>query len=70
MASWHNASFLRKCTDVQFKGIRLGSVNDVGHNISDEEALWLLKSSERHGVTVAEFLAAMLKDVYFEENEE
>ena len=70
MASWHNASFLRKCTDVQFKGIRLGSINDVGHNISDEEALWLLRSSERHGVTVAEFLAAILKDVYAEENEE
>ena len=70
MAGWDNASYLRKCTDVQFKGIRLGSINDVGHNISDEEALWLLSSAERHNVSVAEFLAAILKDVYAEENEE
>jgi hypothetical protein len=55
---------------VQFKGIRLGSVNDVGHNITDEEALWLLSNAERHNVSVAEFLAAILKDVYAEENEE
>jgi len=70
MSGWHNASYLRKCTDVQFKGIRLGSVNDVGHNITDEEALWLLSNAERHNVSVAEFLAAILKDVYAEENEE
>ena len=70
MSGWHNASYLRKCTDVQFKGIRLGSVNDVGHNITDEEALWLLSNAERHNVSVAEFLAAILKDVYAEENEQ
>ena len=70
MSGWHNASYLRRCTDVQFKGIRLGSVNDVGHNITDEEALWLLSNAERHNVSVAEFLAAILKDVYAEENEE
>ena len=70
MAGWHNASYLRKCTDVQFKGIRLGSINDVGHNISDAEALWLLSSAERHNVSVAEFLAAVVKDAYWEENEE
>lgn len=69
MASWNNASFLRKCTDVQFKGIRLGSINDVGHNISDEEALWLLSNAERHSVSVAEFIAAIVKDVYAEEND-
>ena len=70
MTKWGNASFLRRCTSVQFKGTRLGSVNDVGHNITDEEALWLLKSSEKHGVSVAEFLAAVVKDAYWEENEE
>ena len=26
MAGWDNASYLRKCTGVQYKGIRLGSV--------------------------------------------
>ena len=55
---------------MQFKGIRLGSINDVGHNIADEEALWLLSSAERHNVSVAEFLAAVVKDAYWEENEE
>ena len=70
MAGWHNASYLRRATDVQFKGIRLGSVNDVGHNITDEEALWLLSNAERHSVSVAEFLAAVVKDAYWEENEE
>ena len=70
MSGWHNASYLRRATDVQFKGIRLGSVNDVGHNITDEEALWLLSNAERHNVSVAEFLAAVVKDAYWEENEE
>ena len=70
MSDWHNASYLRRATDVQFKGIRLGSVNDVGHNITDEEALWLLRSSEKHKVSVAEFLAAVVKDAYWEESED
>lgn len=70
MAGWDNASYLRRCTDVQFKGIRLGSVNDVGHNITDEEALWLLSNADRHNISVAEFLAAVVKDAYFEDSEQ
>lgn len=69
MAGWHNASYLRQCTGVQFKGIRLGSINDVGHNITDEEALWLLENAERHNLSVAEWLSGVVKDAYFEETE-
>jgi len=68
MASWDNASYLRKCTDVKFKGIRLGSINDVGHNITDEEALWLLENAERHNLSVAEWLSGVVKDAYWEDN--
>ena len=70
MSGWHNASFLRRCTDVQYKGVRLGSINDVGHNITNEEALWLLENAERHNVSVAEWLSGVVKDAYFEETEE
>tara|TARA_R110002126_G_scaffold11274_5_gene50938 strand:- start:902 stop:1069 length:168 start_codon:yes stop_codon:yes gene_type:complete len=55
---------------VQFKGVRLGSINDVGHNITNEEALWLLKNAEKHNLSVAEWLSGVVKDAYFEENEE
>ena len=62
MAGWDNASYLRRCTDVQFKGVRLGSINDVGHNITEEEALWLLKNAEKHNLSVAEWLSGVYKD--------
>lgn len=70
MVSWNNASYLRKCTDVKFKGIKLGSINDVGFGISDRQAIWLLESAERHGVSVAEWLSGLVKDAYWEENED
>ena len=70
MAGWDNASYLRRCTDVQFKGVRLGSINDVGRNITNEEALWLLKNAEKHNLSVAEWLSGVVKDAYWEEHEE
>mgnify|MGYP003667808332 FL=1 len=70
MTGGHNASYLRKCTDVKFRGTRLGSINDIGHNITDEDALWMLESAEKHNVSVAEWLSGVVKDAYFEENDQ
>ncbi len=68
MASWANASYLRKLTDMQFKGTALGSINDVGHCLDDSTALWLISNAESSGVSVAEWLSGIVKDAYWEDS--
>ena len=70
MTKWENASKLRKLSDTGYKKTRLGSINDIGWNITDDEARWLINSSEASGVSVAEFLSGIVKDAYWEEHQE
>ncbi len=70
MSSWANASYLRRATDVKFKGVKLGSINSIGWNITDDEATWLLRNAEASKMSVAEFLSGLVSDAYFEETEE
>ena len=69
MANWHNASVLRKLRDTSFKPTRLGSINDIGHNITDDEARWLIGQAEKNNLSVAEWLSGLVSDAYWEENE-
>jgi len=70
MSSWDNASFLRRATDVKFKGVKLGSINSIGWNITDDEATWLLTNAEASKMSVAEFLSGLVSDAYFEESDD
>ena len=70
MTKWNNASNLRKLSDKGFKSTRLGSINDIGHNLSNDEARWLIGQAETSNLSVAEWLSGLVKDAYWEESEQ
>lgn len=70
MTKWNNASKLRKLSDKSYKATRLGSINEMGFNLSDEEARWLLNGAEAANMSVAEWLSGLVSDAYYEENEQ
>ena len=67
---WDNASRLRKLSDNGYKRTPLGSINDIGWNLTDHEAKWLLSQAEKHNMSVAEWLSGLVSDAYWEENED
>ena len=67
---WDNASHLRRLSDNGLKRTRLGSINEIGWNISDKEAEWLLLQAAKHNMSVAEWLSGLVSDAYWEENED
>ena len=70
MTKWENASKLRKLSDTGYKKTRLGSINDIGWNITDDEARWLIANAEAANTSVAEWLSGLVSDAYWEDTEQ
>lgn len=58
---------LRRCTLHYKYGLRLGTLNDILQDMSDEQLIWLFEDTSRYGCkTAAEYITEVLRDLHAE----